>query len=92
MTTIELSKEARAEAVVSLKRYFEENITESIGDLPVGLLLNFFLEDIGPVIYNKAISDAQQRIQQRILDLSGELFADEFQYWTRIDAKKRSRR
>ena len=92
MTTIELSKEARAEAVASLKRYFEENMPEPIGDLPAGLLLSFFLEDVGPVIYNKAISDAQQRIQQRVVDLNGELFADEFQYWSRIDAKKKTRR
>jgi uncharacterized protein (DUF2164 family) len=92
MTTIELSKEARAEAVASLKRYFEENMPEPIGDLPAGLLLSFFLEDVGPVIYNKAISDAQQRIQQRAVDLNGELFADEFQYWSRIDAKKKARR
>jgi uncharacterized protein (DUF2164 family) len=91
MITMDLSKEARAEAVASLKRYFDENMPEPIGDLPAGLLLSFFLEDVGPVIYNKAISDAQQRFQQRVLDLSGELFADEFQYWSRVDAKKKRR-
>jgi len=57
--------------------------------LPAGLLLNFFVEEIGPVIYNRAISEAQTRMQQRVSDLSGELFADEFQYWPRLDAKKR---
>jgi uncharacterized protein (DUF2164 family) len=91
MMTIELSKEGRAEAIASLKRYFDENMPEPLGDLPAGLLLNFFLEEIGPAIYNKAIADAQQRFQQRVLDLSGELFADEFQYWSHIDAKKKRR-
>jgi uncharacterized protein (DUF2164 family) len=91
MVTMELSKEAYAEAIASLKRYFDENMPEPIGDLPAGLLLNFFLEDVGPIIYNKAVSDAQQRMQQRVLDLSGELFADEFQYWSRIDAKRKRR-
>jgi uncharacterized protein (DUF2164 family) len=92
MTTIELSKEAQAEAIASLKRYFEENMPEPIGDLSASMLLNFFIEDIGPAIYNKAVLDAQQRVQQRVLDLSGELFADEFQYWNRVDAKKKNRR
>jgi uncharacterized protein (DUF2164 family) len=92
MTTIELSKQARADAVASIQRYFEENFSEPIGEMPAGLLLNFFLEEIGPAVYNRAIADAQARIQQRALDLSGELYADEFQYWPRADAKRRNRR
>jgi uncharacterized protein (DUF2164 family) len=47
---------------------------------------------VGPVIYNQAISDAQTRLQQRVADLSGELYADEFQYWPGIDAKRKTRR
>ena len=62
---------------------------EPIGELAAGLLLNFFVEEVGPVIYNHAISEAQTRMQQRVSDLNGELFADEFQYWLRLDAKKR---
>jgi uncharacterized protein (DUF2164 family) len=92
MSTIEIPKEARAAAIASMQRYFEENMTEPIGDLPAGLLLNFFVEEIGPVLYNQAIHDAQARIQQRAADLDGELYADAFQYWARIDAKQKNRR
>jgi uncharacterized protein (DUF2164 family) len=88
----ELSKQARADAIASIQRYFEENMREPIGELPAGLLLNYFLEEIGPLIYNGAIADAQARMQQRAQDLSGELYADEFQYWPRLDAKRKSRR
>jgi uncharacterized protein (DUF2164 family) len=89
MTAIEISKEARAEAVASIQRYFEENLPERIGTLPAGMLLDFFLQEIAPLVYNKAIVDAQGRLQQRVLDLSGELFAEEFQYWPKTDAKRR---
>jgi len=89
---IELSKQARADAIASLQRYFEENLPEPIGDLPASLLLNYILEEIGPAIYNQAIAEAQERLQQRVSDLSGELYADEFQYWMKIDAKRRNRR
>jgi uncharacterized protein (DUF2164 family) len=89
---MELSKQTRADAIASLQRYFDENMTEPIGDLPAGLLLNFFLEEIGPAIYNQAIADAQTRVQQRVADLSGELYADEFPYWPKVDAKRKSRR
>ncbi len=92
MPTIELSKQARADAIASIQRYFQENMSEPIGDLPAGLLLNFFLEEIGPAIYNRAIADAQGRMQQHVSDLDAELYADEFQYWPRVAAKRKTRR
>lgn len=91
MTTIELNKQQRPEAVASLQRYFREEMPEPLGDLPGGLLLNFILEEIAPLIYNKAIADAQARLAMRVQDLNGELYADEFQYWPRLEAKRKSR-
>lgn len=91
MTGIELNKQARADAIASMKQYFEKNLPGPIGDLAAGLLLDYFLEEIGPAIYNKAISDAQTRLAQRIADLDGELYADEFQYWPRLAAKRKHR-
>lgn len=85
---IELSKEQRAEAVASIRQYFEENLPEPIGELPAGLLLDFFVQEIGPVIYNRAIADAQARLTSRVSDMSGELFEDEFQYWARQKARR----
>ncbi|MGA8671377.1 MAG: DUF2164 domain-containing protein [Terracidiphilus sp.] len=92
MMTIELSKQARAEAVASIQRYFREELPKPIGELPAGLLLNFILEEIGPAIYNRAIADAQARLAGRVADLNGELYADEFQYWIRLENKKKNRR
>lgn len=89
---VELSKPARAAAIASLQRYFEENMPEPIGNLPAGLLLDFFIEEVGPAIYNRAIADAQMRMQQNVVDLNGELFGDEFQYWPRVDSKRKKSR
>jgi hypothetical protein len=33
------------------------------------------------VIYNRAVADAQERIQARVADLDIEVHEDEFQYW-----------
>jgi len=92
MVTIELKKQARTDAVASLKKYFDEEMREPIGDLRAGLLLDFLLEEIGPAIYNQAIGDAQARIAARVQDLEGELYADEFQFWVRQAKKKRPSR
>jgi uncharacterized protein (DUF2164 family) len=89
--SIELSKQARAEAIASIQQYFDRNLPEPIGELPAGLLLDFFVQEIGPAIYNKAIADAQARLSLRVADLSGELYEDEFQYWPRVDAKRARR-
>jgi uncharacterized protein (DUF2164 family) len=88
---VELSKQVRGEAIASLQRYFVENMPEPLGDLPAGMLLDYFVEEVGPVIYNKAIADAQARMQQHAMDLHGELFAEEFTYWMRVDAKRKRR-
>ena len=63
-----------------------------LGQAGWGTLLNFFIEDIGPAIYNQGVVDAQTRMQLRVADLPGELYADEFQYWSRLEARRKSRR
>lgn len=91
MGAIEISKQQRTEAIASLKRYFDENF-DPIGDLPAGQLLSYIVEEIGPIIYNKAIQDAQARLQLAVADLNGELYVDELQYWPTLEAKRRGRR
>ena len=82
---IELSKEARQEAIASIERYFRENMEEPIGNVAAGGLLGYFLEEIGPVIYNQAIADVQERLRTRVDDLSFEVHEEEFQYWRKFD-------
>ena len=81
--TIELKKEARQEAIASIERYFRENMEEPIGNVAAGALLGFFLEEIGPAIYNQAVADVQERLQARIMEVDIEVHEDEFQYWRR---------
>ncbi len=88
---LQLSSIARTDAIASLKRYFDQNLQEPIGDLADGLLLHFIVQDIGPSIYNQAVADAQTRLQQRVADLSGELYAQGFPYWPNQKSKKSAR-
>ncbi|VTU20250.1 hypothetical protein H4CHR_00547 [Variovorax sp. PBS-H4] len=89
---IELNKEARAEAIKSIERYFQENMEERIGNIAAGALLGFFVEEIGPAIYNQAVADVQERLQARISEIDIEVHEDEFQYWRKYDAQRRSRK
>ena len=89
---IELSKEDRKEAVASIERYFQENMEERIGNIAAGALLSFFVEEIGPVIYNQAVADVQERLQARISEIDIEIHEDEFQYWRKYDSQRKSKK
>ena len=84
---LELSEHARKEAIASIQQYFRANMPDEIGILAAGLLLDYFLEEIGPTIYNQAIAD----VQARVAELDGELFADPFQYWNRVEQRRKRR-
>jgi uncharacterized protein (DUF2164 family) len=89
---IELSKEATKEAVASIQRYAKENLEIEMGNMDAGAMLNYFLEEIGPSIYNKGVADAQAKIQSRVGELEYEVFEQEFEYWRRIDRQKKGRK
>ena len=80
---IEISQEATNVAIASIQRYFAENMDEPIGSLEAGSLLSFMLKEIGPVVYNKAIADAQARIQERVAELDVDVYEPEFSYWSK---------
>jgi uncharacterized protein (DUF2164 family) len=80
---IELPKDLRAEALASLERYLGENFEERVGNIAASALLTFFIEEVGPVIYNKAVADVQERLAARVQELDLEIHEDEFQYWRR---------
>ena len=90
--TIELSREAKAEAIQSIERYFEENMEERIGNIAAGALLGFFVEEIGPVIYNQAVASVQERLQARVSEIDIEIHEDEFQYWRKFDNLRKGKR
>jgi len=86
---IEISKEVRQQAISSIERHFQENMDEKIGNITAGALLSFFVEEIGPVIYNMAVTEVQERLQTRIMEIDLEVHEDAFQYWRKYDHAKK---
>ena len=89
--TIEISKEARSQAVASIERYFRENMEEPIGNIGAGALLGFFIEEIGSLIYNKAVIDVQKRLQAQIGELDIEVHEEAFEYWRKFDKARKGK-
>ena len=85
---IELDREQRQQAVQSLERYLREQMDEPIGNIAAGGLLGFFLEEIGPLVYNQAVADVQERLAQRVAEVDIELHEEAFGYWRRREKRK----
>ena len=86
--TIELPKEVHIQAVASIERYFLTDSGEPIGNMAAGALLNFFLADIAPAVYNLAVAQAQERMQARVAELDIELHEDAFTWWNKRTSKR----
>ena len=54
-------------------------------------MLGYFLEEIGPLVYNKAVADVQERLQMRVAEVEYEIHEDEFQYWRKFDKARKAK-
>ncbi|MFN7958331.1 MAG: DUF2164 domain-containing protein [Holophagaceae bacterium] len=78
---IKLSPDTEKRLTAPIQRFVAEEYGESIGELGAGNFLRFCLKELGPAIYNQAISDAQACLQERVTDLENICFAEETSYW-----------
>lgn len=81
--TIKLESNVEARGLASIKRYFRERLDDDIGDLKASLLLEFVLKEVGPSIYNRAVADAQAKIQDAVMDLDGTCHEPDPGYWNK---------
>ena len=88
---ITLPPEAKKQLLGSIKRYVAENLDQDIGDLKAGMLLDYFLKEIGPTVYNQAIADAQGYFQARVGDLEGVCFEKECTYWVQLATPRKGK-
>ena len=78
---IKFPKNTEKQMVESLMSYFEESMDEELTDLKAKLLLDFFFREIGPSVYNLAVSDVQSVMIEKVNDLEGSCYQQEFGYW-----------
>jgi uncharacterized protein (DUF2164 family) len=67
----------------SIRQFFAEELEEDIGDLKARSVLDFFVREVGPSVYNQAVADAQVTMTLAVADLAGTRYEPEFNYWKR---------
>lgn len=67
----------REDLVRSLRGFFLEEFDEELSDFRATQLLDFFLDALGPPIYNQAVQDARGFMLKKLDDLDGEVHLPE---------------
>lgn len=68
-----LSDEIKAEHINKIIAFFHDERNEEIGIVAAGKILDFFLDNIGEDVYNKAIKDLEKIIKEKNDDMETEI-------------------
>ena len=74
---IKLSDGRRSQLIDAIQLQFRDHFDDDMGELKAGLILDFFVTCLGPPVYNQAIRDAHGFIEEKLVDLEGELYEPE---------------
>lgn len=70
--------EARRDGLIRrLQGFFSEEFDEDLSSFRSEQVLDFFLEALGPQVYNQAVQDARGFMMRKLDDLDGEVYEPE---------------
>ncbi|RCX23864.1 uncharacterized protein (DUF2164 family) [Fontibacillus phaseoli] len=72
---VKIPKEHKEEMIKSVQAFFEEERSESIGELGADQLIDFMIKELAPYLYNKGIEDARKVILEKMNQVDDELYA-----------------
>jgi len=71
---VDFSPQEKREIIAAIQKYFSEERDEEIGNLAAEMLLDFFVEEVGPVIHNRAIASARKALKSQWEEMEFRLF------------------
>jgi uncharacterized protein (DUF2164 family) len=71
---VRLSPERRAALLSRLKAHVAAEFDEPLSDFRAEGLVDFFLREIGPPLYNQGVHDAASYMQDKLVDIEGEVY------------------
>ena len=74
---ITLSDERRHEIIRTFTSFYYSEFDEEISEYRAEQILDFFMNILGPPIYNQAIQDARVFISEKLEDLDAEFFIND---------------
>lgn len=74
---MKLTEERKEILINSVQQLFLEEFERDLSEFQAHRLLDFFMSQLGPPVYNQAIQDARAHIQLKLDDLDGEVYEPE---------------
>ena len=74
---VRLSAERRAALLESLSAFFAAEFDETLSAFRAEALLDFFVRELGPPVYNQGVRDAAAFVQAKLGDIEGEVYERE---------------
>lgn len=74
MIPVKLPREQKEAIIQAMQEYFKEEGLEAIGNLQAESLLNFFLQEAGPYVYNCAVEDSRKIVLERMQAVEDDLY------------------
>ena len=71
---VELEEDRRKRLVTSLQGFFLQEFDEEISAFRAEQMISFFLEALGPQVYNQGVQDARRFMLGKLDDLDGEVY------------------
>jgi uncharacterized protein (DUF2164 family) len=77
LVRIRLSPERRATLLHAIRQHFAAEFDEPLSDFRAEGLLDFFVRELGPSVYNQGVRDASSYLQEKLADIDGEIYERE---------------
>ena len=71
---IRLSPERRSVLIDAIQRQFADEFDERLSAFRAEQLLDFFVAELGPPVYNQGVRDAAGYVQAKLTDIEGEVY------------------
>jgi uncharacterized protein (DUF2164 family) len=70
---IALSAERRAALLMAIQQHFSDEFDEPVSRFRAEGLLDFFVRQLGPPVYNQGVRDAVAYMHEKLADIEGEI-------------------
>ena len=74
---IKLSEERREDLSTAVRQLFQDEFERDLSDFQAQRLIDFFMRQLGPPVYNQAIQDARAYVLTKLEDIDGEVYEPE---------------
>lgn len=74
MSQITFTEQEKSILVDKIKSYFENELSQDIGQFDAEFLLEFFSKEVGGYHYNKGLKDAQDIFKERVESITDAIY------------------